>query len=173
MYLSLSQDTILTLYSRGYKWYLATIRHPPGSSTEDGCLGGRELSHPSAEHKLLSCAKSLVWILQKKGPPRPLLPPPFPSLKRPAHLGHVTRIISRGSHPSEHVKGAQPHKKNQVFDNQFCSVLLRMTDCSCTIVSCKNRCQTGYSFLSFKSILLHGVFIFMYVFIYYGFELSH
>lgn len=144
-----SQDTILTLYSRVYKWYLATIRHPPGRSAEDGCLGGRELSHPSAEHKLLSCAKSLVWILQKKGPPRPLLPPPFPSLKRPAHLGHVTWIISRGSHPSEHVKGSQPHKKNQVFDNQFCSLnsLLRMTDCSCTSLVQKQMSNRKFIFV--------------------------
>lgn len=60
-------------------------------------------------------------------------------------------------------------KKNQVFDNQFCSLFFWGWLIVPALVSCKNRCQTGNSFLSFKSIVIHGVFIFIYIFIYYGY----
>lgn len=108
--------------SRVYNCYLATLHRPLGRSAEDGCLGGREVTR--------LCQITSVDIT-KEGP---LHVPSFPfsSPRRPAHLGHVTQIISRGSHPSKHVKGSQPHKKIRSLTTNSVLSCFKMTDCSCT-----------------------------------------
>lgn len=73
---------------------------------------------------LLSTSYSAVlnhWCGYKRRAPSCPLPSPLSGDLLTS--GHVTQIISRGSHPSKHVKGSQP---------MLFLVLFNMTDCSCT-----------------------------------------
>ncbi len=113
--------------------------------------GGKGMFSPLCWAQITQLCQITSVNITKEGP---LHVPSFASPRRHAHLGHVTQIISRASHPSKHVKGSQPHKKNQVFDNQLCSQLCLRWLIVPVLVSCKNRCQTG----QFVGFYLHELF---------------